>query len=119
MGFGAFIDKPIEPFIGTRQVSLQNPCFPANVCEPAYSFINQLPLTTNTSIFGRKVALAPISGNQDGPEGGLDGLLQAMVCEVQTFVLFSCSKSKALAKSMVTCGKNSGYQKMFCTNLQN
>ncbi|KAF6039503.1 pat-3 [Bugula neritina] len=120
MGFGAFIDKPIEPFIGTRQVSLQNPCFPANVCEPAYSFINQLPLTTNTSIFGRKVALAPISGNQDGPEGGLDGLLQAMVCESEIgwrptsrkIILYSTDAKSHIASDAKVAGivePNDGY----------
>lgn len=82
LGFGAFVDKAVMPFAGTRRSSVLNPCFPANDCAPMYGFENGLSLTSNTSIFGDRVRLLPISGNQDGPEGGFDALLQAMVCNV-------------------------------------
>lgn len=39
-------------------------------------------MTNDTSVFGAKVRETPISGNQDGPEGGMDALLQAMACSV-------------------------------------
>lgn len=68
--------------MGTRPESLANPCYPFDQCEPTYGFTNRLSLTNDTSVFGNKVRETPISGNQDGPEGGMDALLQAMMCAV-------------------------------------
>ena len=34
--------------------------------------------------FQKKLTDAPISGSRDSPEGGMDGLLQTIVCEVST-----------------------------------
>ena len=82
LGFGAFVDKPAMPFTGARTISIENPCFPFDTCQPTYGFINRLSLTNDTSVFGVKVRDTPISGNQDGPEGGMDALLQAMACSV-------------------------------------
>lgn len=82
LGFGAFVDKAAMPFAGMRPESIANPCYPKRVCNAMYGFKNQLSLTHNISIFGQRVREAPISGNQDSPEGGMDALLQAMVCEV-------------------------------------
>lgn len=82
LGFGAFVDKPLMPYIGTRLTAIDNPCYPRAECRATYGFDNRLSLTSDTSIFGSQVRGTPISGNQDGPEGGLDALLQAMVCGV-------------------------------------
>lgn len=82
LGFGAFVDKATMPFAGMRAESVANPCYPRQTCAPMYGFKNQLSLTNDTSSFGDRVRETPLSGNQDGPEGGLDALLQAMVCEV-------------------------------------
>ena len=76
------MDKPAMPFTGARTISIENPCFPFDTCQPTYGFINRLSLTNDTSVFGEKVRDTPISGNQDGPEGGMDALLQAMACSV-------------------------------------
>ena len=89
LGFGAFVDKPVMPYIGTRPAAINNPCFPRADCGPAYGFVNQLSLTSNTSIFGDEVRKTLISANQDGPEGGFDALLQAMVCDVSD-MLYLC-----------------------------
>lgn len=50
------------------------------VCAPPYSYKNQMPLTTDTNSFSEEVKSAPVSGNMDYPEGGLDALMQVMVC---------------------------------------
>lgn len=39
-----------------------------------------MALTTNASLFSQEVAKSPISGNIDGPEGGFDAIMQAIVC---------------------------------------
>jgi len=83
LGFGAFVDKQLAPYSGTRAISIENPCFPQAHCYPMYGFKHQLRLTHNISIFGDRVRETPISGNQDGPEGGFDALVQAMACEVR------------------------------------
>ncbi|XP_067929236.1 integrin beta-6-like [Watersipora subatra] len=80
LGFGAFNEKPLMPFISTRPALLQNPCIPSGICAPPYGYIHQLSLTNNTSIFGDQVRETEISANQDGPEGGFDALIQAMAC---------------------------------------
>jgi len=45
-------------------------------CPQPYSFRHQMRLAPDASLFQRRVAQAPISGNIDNPEGGLDGLVQ-------------------------------------------
>ncbi|XP_063601209.1 integrin beta-PS-like [Penaeus indicus] len=73
LGFGIFIDKPVLPYITTIPVTGGE--------TPAYSFKNALPLTSNASAFTEEVERAKGATNQDFPEGGFDGLMQAIVCE--------------------------------------
>lgn len=73
LGFGIFIDKPVLPYISTIPVTEDK--------TPAYSFKNALPLTSNASAFTEEVKRAKGATNQDFPEGGFDGLMQAIVCE--------------------------------------
>ena len=40
-----------------------------------------MSLRRNATEFAERVRAAPISGNIDNPEGGLDALMQVMVCE--------------------------------------
>lgn len=40
-----------------------------------------MALTNDSDEFVRKVRAAKISGNIDNPEGGFDGIIQAIVCE--------------------------------------
>ncbi|KAG8009644.1 Integrin beta-1, partial [Nibea albiflora] len=85
MGFGAFVDKTVMPYISTAKDMLRNPCkrtepFP---CIPPFTYHHVLSLTANGSLFSELVGRQRISGNLDLPEGGLDALMQAAVCEEQ------------------------------------
>lgn len=40
-----------------------------------------MQLNTNTSLFLEEVEKSAISGNIDGPEGGLDAIMQSIVCD--------------------------------------
>ncbi|XP_063601077.1 integrin beta-PS-like [Penaeus indicus] len=73
LGFGIFIDKPVLPYISTIPVTGDE--------TPAYSFKNALPLINNVSAFTEEVERAKGAANEDFPEGGFDGLMQAIVCE--------------------------------------
>ncbi|KAG5850493.1 hypothetical protein ANANG_G00083050 [Anguilla anguilla] len=83
MGFGAFVDKTVMPYISTTESMLQNPCKrqEPQSCAPAFSFRHVLSLTQNGSLFGELVGRQNISGNLDSPEGGLDALMQVAACE--------------------------------------
>lgn len=59
---------------------LISPC--AN-CAPPYSFKNHLNLSDNYNKFKMEVTNAKVSGNLDSPEGGLDAIMQAIVCKEQ------------------------------------
>lgn len=61
--------------------SLNNPCGEGEKCASPYSFKNHLPLTNNSENFVKQVRAAEVSGNLDSPEGGLDAMMQAMVCK--------------------------------------
>lgn len=80
LGFGSFVDKVLMPYVNTLEERLQSPCFG---CESPYSFKHRLSLTTSTNEFGLKVNATNISGNLDEPEGGLDAMMQAIVCQVK------------------------------------
>lgn len=53
-------------------------------CRPAHGFHHVLSMTSNMSEFTRVIKRQRISGNMDTPEGGLDAMLQAAVCQVCT-----------------------------------
>ncbi|MEQ2310900.1 Integrin beta-8, partial [Ameca splendens] len=50
-------------------------------CRPAHGFHHVLSMTGNISEFTRVMKRQRISGNVDTPEGGLDAMLQAAVCQ--------------------------------------
>ncbi|KAM3849549.1 integrin beta-1-like [Diretmus argenteus] len=85
MGFGAFVDKTVMPYISTAEAMLQNPCKRTKPwpCSPPFTYHHVLSLTANGSLFTELVGGQRISGNLDSPEGGLDALMQAAVCEEQ------------------------------------
>uniref|UniRef100_A0A8C9TLK6 Integrin beta n=1 Tax=Scleropages formosus TaxID=113540 RepID=A0A8C9TLK6_SCLFO len=83
IGFGAFVDKTVMPYISTTEHMLQNPCKRKEPCAKAFGFHHVLGLTRNGSLFEELVGGQRISGNMDLPEGGLDALMQATVCEEQ------------------------------------
>lgn len=80
LGFGSFIDKVDLPFVSTVESKLKKPC---NNCAPPYSFINHLSLSDDYNKFKMEVTKAQVSGNLDSPEGGLDAIMQAIVCKEQ------------------------------------
>ena len=51
-------------------------------CRPAYSFHNDLPLSSNIDEFVSSVENVTHSSNLDNPEGVLDAMMQAIVCQV-------------------------------------
>ncbi|KAA0192704.1 hypothetical protein HAZT_HAZT002067, partial [Hyalella azteca] len=77
LGFGSYVDKVVMPYANIHPLRIQSPC---TDCATPYSFRNNLPLDADYRKFTEYVRKTPISGNVDAPEGGLDALLQAMVC---------------------------------------
>ncbi|XP_015275238.1 PREDICTED: integrin beta-2 [Gekko japonicus] len=81
IGFGAFVDKTVLPFVNTHPEKLQNPCpIKETRCQPPFAFRHVLSLTNNAMRFEQEVGTQYISGNLDAPEGGLDAMMQAAVC---------------------------------------
>ncbi|XP_026673834.1 integrin beta-PS-like isoform X2 [Ceratina calcarata] len=83
LGFGSFVDKVELPMTSTQPEKLKSPCTLSETkkpCASPYGYKNQMPLTENLKSFKSRVQEAPVSGNLDSPEGGLDAMMQAMVC---------------------------------------
>ncbi|XP_054832834.1 integrin beta-2 [Eublepharis macularius] len=81
IGFGAFVDKTVLPFVNTHPEKLKNPCpNQESNCQPPFAFRHVLSLTNNVKQFAQQVGAQHISGNLDAPEGGLDAMMQAAVC---------------------------------------
>ncbi|KAK1136188.1 hypothetical protein K0M31_000753 [Melipona bicolor] len=82
LGFGSFVDKVVLPMTLTQPDKLKSPCTlkSGKPCAPPYDYKNQMPLSENIDLFKTRVREAPVSGNLDAPEGGLDAMMQAMVC---------------------------------------
>ncbi|XP_053948571.1 integrin beta-PS-like [Anastrepha ludens] len=70
LGFGSFIDKVRMPFTAVSK----------SFCAKKYSYRNVMPLSNNTYRFASQVENAVIGANIDSPEGGLDAMMQAIVC---------------------------------------
>uniref|UniRef100_A0A672HIP5 Integrin beta n=1 Tax=Salarias fasciatus TaxID=181472 RepID=A0A672HIP5_SALFA len=85
MGFGAFVDKTVMPFISVAKDMLENPCKRTEPwpCSPPFTYRHILSLTADGGVFARLVGGQRVSGNLDWPEGGMDALMQAAVCEEQ------------------------------------
>lgn len=80
LAFGSFADKPRMPFIIPGLES--NPCaVEREVCEPTYGFKHRLSLTDNIKEFVQKVNSSDVTANLDNLEGGLDALMQIIVCK--------------------------------------
>ncbi|XP_043089691.1 integrin beta-3a isoform X2 [Puntigrus tetrazona] len=83
MGFGAFVDKPLSPYmyIYPPQV-IQNPCYKfPEPCPPQFGYHNVLSLTDQVQRFREEVKKQKVSKNRDAPEGGFDAIMQAVVCK--------------------------------------
>ncbi|XP_034016876.1 integrin beta-8 [Thalassophryne amazonica] len=82
LGFGSFVDKPVSPYINVHPSKISNPCSDYDIhCRPAHGFHHVLSMTGNLTEFTRVMKHQRISGNMDTPEGGLDAMLQAAVCQ--------------------------------------
>ncbi|KAB5583751.1 hypothetical protein PHYPO_G00099270 [Pangasianodon hypophthalmus] len=82
IGFGSFVDKEKLPYVSQAKARRQNPCpTRTDICQPAFTFHNVLPLTGDANEFKREVSKQKISGNLDSPEAGLDAIMQAAVCQ--------------------------------------
>lgn len=79
LGFGSFADKPEMPMIMPEL--RENPCAAEHdICEPTYGYRHHLPLTEDIQAFVRSVEASKVTGNLDNLEGGLDALMQVLVC---------------------------------------
>ncbi|XP_017161917.1 integrin beta-3a isoform X2 [Poecilia reticulata] len=83
MGFGAFVDKTTYPYMITYpKEAIKNPCVGINdQCQAQFGFKNVLSLTEKVSRFTEEVQKQSVSRNRDGPEGGFEAIMQAMVCK--------------------------------------
>ncbi|XP_050304275.1 integrin beta-PS isoform X1 [Anthonomus grandis grandis] len=77
LGFGSFVDKVVMPYVSTLPENLRHPC---SDCAAPYGYKHAMTLSQNTYQFSRMVKAANVSGNLDGPEGGFDAIMQAVVC---------------------------------------
>lgn len=82
LGYGSFADKPAMPFIMTDAKNLHNPCsLERGECESTYSYRHRLSLTNDVQKFISRVNDSQITANLDNLEGGLDALMQVIVCQ--------------------------------------
>ena len=54
---------------------------PCAGCASPYSFRNHMSLSNNTELFAKEVKNSQISGNLDGPEGGMEAIVQVISCQ--------------------------------------
>uniref|UniRef100_A0A8D0CIR9 Integrin beta n=1 Tax=Scleropages formosus TaxID=113540 RepID=A0A8D0CIR9_SCLFO len=83
MGFGAFVDKPLSPYMYiTPPGAVENPCISiGTICLPQFGYKHVLSLTEEVSRFTEEVKKQRVSRNRDAPEGGFDAIVQAAVCK--------------------------------------
>ncbi|KAF7225920.1 integrin beta-3a [Nothobranchius furzeri] len=83
MGFGAFVDKTTSPYMYMYSPEvIANPCYPiGTTCQAQFGFKNVLSLTDQVARFTEEVKKQTVSRNRDAPEGGLDAVMQAIVCK--------------------------------------
>ncbi|XP_053374637.1 integrin alpha-5-like isoform X2 [Mercenaria mercenaria] len=81
VGFGSFVDKPVQPFSITTPQHLENPCiWMRTKCDPTYGYIHRLHLSKDVQKFMDVMNKTRVSANFDPLEGGLDAIVQASVC---------------------------------------
>ncbi|XP_039702778.1 integrin beta-3 isoform X3 [Pteropus medius] len=83
IGFGAFVDKPVSPYMYiSPPEALKNPCYDMKTtCLPMFGYKHVLTLTDQVTRFNEEVKKQSVSRNRDGPEGGFDAIMQATVCD--------------------------------------
>eukprot|EP00064_Thunnus_orientalis_P023368 superscaffoldBa00008759_g23607 len=80
MGFGAFVDKTMSPYMYIfPPEAVENPCFGSgDTCQAQFGFKNVLSLTEKVARFTEEVGKQQVSRNRDAPEGGFDAVMQAV-----------------------------------------
>ncbi|XP_057570866.1 integrin beta-3 isoform X2 [Hippopotamus amphibius kiboko] len=83
IGFGAFVDKPVSPYMYiSPPEALKNPCYDMKTtCLPMFGYKHVLTLTDQVTRFNEEVKKQSVSRNRDAPEGGFDAIMQATVCD--------------------------------------
>uniref|UniRef100_A0A336LEA7 Integrin beta n=1 Tax=Culicoides sonorensis TaxID=179676 RepID=A0A336LEA7_CULSO len=82
LGFGSFADKPTIPYIMISETEKLNPCsVEQNTCAPTYLYRHHLSLTDDINQFIKEVNKSVVTGNMDNIEGGLEALMQVLVCD--------------------------------------
>ncbi|XP_011817956.1 PREDICTED: integrin beta-3 [Colobus angolensis palliatus] len=83
IGFGAFVDKPVSPYMYiSPPEALENPCYDMKTtCLPMFGYKHVLSLTDQVTRFNEEVKKQSVSRNRDAPEGGFDAIMQATVCD--------------------------------------
>uniref|UniRef100_A0A671XBA6 Integrin beta n=1 Tax=Sparus aurata TaxID=8175 RepID=A0A671XBA6_SPAAU len=81
MGFGAFVDKTLSPYmLMFPPEAVENPCY-GYQCLAQFGFKHVLSLTEKVARFNEEVDKQQVSRNRDAPEGGFDAVMQAVVCK--------------------------------------
>ena len=101
IGFGSFVDKPVMPFVNTLPERLANPCSAAFPCDPPYLFKNTHSLSSDFAAFQRNLNKTRVSSNLDAPEGGMEALMQAIVCSEEIGWRVGSKDSPAATKLLV------------------
>ncbi|KAJ3607410.1 hypothetical protein NHX12_024461 [Muraenolepis orangiensis] len=83
MGFGAFVDKPLSPYMYiSPEAAVKNPCSIINTtCLPQFGYKHVLSLTGEVWRFTEEVRKQMVSRNRDSPEGGFDAIVQVAACK--------------------------------------
>uniref|UniRef100_A0AAQ5XBK6 Integrin beta n=1 Tax=Amphiprion ocellaris TaxID=80972 RepID=A0AAQ5XBK6_AMPOC len=83
MGFGAFVDKTVSPYMYMHPPeAVTNPCWGiGQQCQAQFGFKHVLSLTEKVNRFTEEVEKQRVSRNRDAPEGGFDAIMQAVVCK--------------------------------------
>lgn len=83
MGFGAFVDKTVSPYMfAYPPEAVVNPCYGiSEKCQAQFGFKHVLTLTEQVARFTEEVKKQQVSRNRDAPEGGFDAIMQAVVCK--------------------------------------
>ncbi|XP_063964595.1 integrin beta-1-like [Lytechinus pictus] len=83
VGYGSFIDKGVIPFANqfpNGTINVNERC-ESEACDAPYLFRNRLTLTDDSTLFEGALGSTILSGSQDSPEAGFDGLLQVATCQ--------------------------------------
>lgn len=80
LALGTFADKPLMPYASMEERRRENPCLvEQEKCERTYDFRHRLNFS-KVPQFVEAVNASEMTGNLDNAEGGMDALMQVLVC---------------------------------------